>query len=142
MIATSLGTKSATCKQILELYRLRWQVEIVFKQFKSLFDFDQLPMKTDESSTVWLNGKLLLAAISVILMNEGRFLPDGTDCPIPAQASRWTELRVIRSMVEFATLLSLGFYSLFDRLRNLVQFCAQSKRRRPSALARFTSSSA
>jgi IS4 transposase len=42
MVATSVG-KEASAAQILELYRLRWQIEIAFKRLKSLFGYNDLP---------------------------------------------------------------------------------------------------
>jgi IS4 transposase len=53
IVATSLG-KEATASQILELYRLRWQIEIAFKRLKSLFEYGQVPSKLDKSARVVL----------------------------------------------------------------------------------------
>ena len=42
IVVTSLP-KKITAKQVLETYRLRWQVEICFKRFKSILDFGDMP---------------------------------------------------------------------------------------------------
>lgn len=47
--------------QVLEWYRIRWQVELVFKRFKSLAQLGHLPKQDDESAKAWLYGKLLTA---------------------------------------------------------------------------------
>lgn len=47
----------------LDLYRLRWQVELQFKRWKSLCHFDRLPNYRDDTILSWLYAKLLLALI-------------------------------------------------------------------------------
>jgi IS4 transposase len=36
---------------LLELYRFRWQIELVFKRLKSLFGYNQIPSKVEASAT-------------------------------------------------------------------------------------------
>lgn len=44
----------------LSLYRLRWQVELVFKRCKSLLDLDGMRLKHDsKTANIWLYGKML-----------------------------------------------------------------------------------
>ena len=47
--------------EVQEWYRLRWQVELVFKRFKSLAGLGHLPMRDDDSAKAWRCGKLLTA---------------------------------------------------------------------------------
>lgn len=47
----------------LELYRLRWQVELLFKRWKSLCGLDRLPNHLDDTITAWLYAKVLLALL-------------------------------------------------------------------------------
>jgi hypothetical protein len=74
MVITSLG-REATATQVLDLYRIRWQIEIAFKRLKSLFHYNDLPAKQNESAKAWFYGKLLLAALCETLVNTGRFSP-------------------------------------------------------------------
>lgn len=55
---------------VLEWYRIRWQVELVFKRFKSLAQLGHLPKQDDESAKAWLYGKLLVALIVEKLVNH------------------------------------------------------------------------
>lgn len=48
---------------VLEWYRIRWQVELVFKRFKSLAQLGHLPKYDEESAKAWLYGKLLVALL-------------------------------------------------------------------------------
>ncbi|GHU58686.1 IS4 family transposase [Spirochaetia bacterium] len=72
IVATSLAEK-ASASQVLELYRMRWQIELVFKRLKSLFRYNEIPVKLDQTAYAWFYGKLLLAALCERLVNEGRF---------------------------------------------------------------------
>jgi hypothetical protein len=62
MIWTSLpdSFKSST---ILEFYRLRWQIELVFKRMKSIMGLGHLPKADPVSCRAWLHGKLFVALL-------------------------------------------------------------------------------
>jgi transposase len=49
--------RNASTVQILEWYRSRWQIELVFKRLKSLVQLGHLPKHDDRSSRAWLHGK-------------------------------------------------------------------------------------
>ena len=74
IVLTSLG-KEVSAEQVLQLYRMRWQIEIAFKRLKSLFCYNQMPARKPENIKTWFYGKLLLAALSETLVNSGRFPP-------------------------------------------------------------------
>jgi IS4 transposase len=77
MVATSLGETEASAAEVMDLYRMRWQIEIAFKRLKSLFGYNDLPARHPESVKAWFYGKLLLAALCETLVNAGRFSPSG-----------------------------------------------------------------
>jgi Transposase DDE domain len=58
--------------EILEWYRMRWQVELAFKRLKSLVQLGHLPKHDDRSSRAWLHGKLLIALLAQRLIAIGR----------------------------------------------------------------------
>ena len=64
--------------KVLEMYRGRWQIEIVFKRLKSLLGLGHLK-KTDVAlSKAWLQGKLLVAfLIEALVASAARFFPWG-----------------------------------------------------------------
>jgi Transposase DDE domain len=67
-----------TAMQILEWYRLRWQIELAFKRLKSLAQLGHLPKYDEESSRAWLYGKLFVALLTEKLTRIGRdFSPWG-----------------------------------------------------------------
>ena len=84
-VFTTLPRGQATADQILEYYRGRWQVELVFKRMKSLMELGHLPKHDDESSRAWLHGKLLVAFLVESLIRAGEsFFPWGY--PLDCQA--------------------------------------------------------
>jgi Transposase DDE domain len=48
---------------VLELYRLRWQIELAFKRMKSLLGLGHLPKKDPTSARAWLHGKLFVSLL-------------------------------------------------------------------------------
>jgi hypothetical protein len=68
MLLTSLPAKDYPLAQIGSLYRLRWQVELVFKRLKSLLKMGQLRARDPALTRVWLYAHLLFA----LLIEEAR----------------------------------------------------------------------
>ncbi len=63
IVFTTFPAATFSAAQILEWYRIRWQVELVFKRFKSLAQLGHLPKYDDDSAKAWLYGKLLVALL-------------------------------------------------------------------------------
>jgi len=49
-----------TTKEVLDWYRLRWQIELIFKRLKSLAGLGHLPKSDEGSARAWLHGKLFI----------------------------------------------------------------------------------
>lgn len=62
-VATNLPESLASATQVLELYRLRWQVVMAFKRLKGILQFDALRAKDPGLAQTYLFGKLLGALI-------------------------------------------------------------------------------
>lgn len=63
ILLTNFPESEFVADDVLDWYRVRWQVELVFKRFKSLAEFGHLPKSDSESSKAWLYGKLFVALV-------------------------------------------------------------------------------
>jgi IS4 transposase len=63
ILATSLPSLGFDAKDILAVYRLRWQIELAFKRLKSLLHIDKLPARSERGSRSWIYAHLILALI-------------------------------------------------------------------------------
>lgn len=73
VVLTTVPTEELTIVQVLELYRMRWQIELVFKRLKSLLQLGHVPKTNDRSARAWIQAKLLIALIIERLSVEARF---------------------------------------------------------------------
>ena len=63
---------SGSTTEVLELYRRRWQIELLFKRLKSLALIGHVAKHDPRSSRAWLYGKLLVALLTEKLIRLGR----------------------------------------------------------------------
>ena len=73
-VITSLPAEISAA-EILSCYRLRWQVELVFKRLKSLLQLGSIPTKTEEAGEAWINGKILLSLLTEKYLGDIDFSP-------------------------------------------------------------------
>jgi transposase len=73
IIITSIS--DAVPELILDLYRQRWQIEMVFKRLKSVFKYHEIRWHIEESARACFYGKLLLTALCETWVNKGLFSP-------------------------------------------------------------------
>jgi Transposase DDE domain len=64
VVLTTVGEEVLSAAEVLEWYRVRWQIELAFKRLKSLGDVGHLPKRDAASSRAWVYGKLLIALLS------------------------------------------------------------------------------
>ena len=96
---------SGSTAQVLEFYRMRWQIELVFKRLKSLVQMGHVPKHDDCSSRPWIYGKLLIALLTQKLIRIGHDIsPAAIDSRPQRPPSPWREfsfaLRNIQQAIE------------------------------------------
>ena len=80
---------------VLEWYRVRWQVELVFKRFKSITKLGHLPKHDDESAKAWLYGKLFTALlVEKLIRHASAVSPWGHDLPKKSHAEPVARLQI------------------------------------------------
>jgi hypothetical protein len=74
-------TARLSASDCVELYRLRWQIELQFKRWKSLCGFDRLPNYRDDTILAWLYLKLILGIIleRIASPTTEAFSPEGNN---------------------------------------------------------------
>ena len=63
MLFTTAPRERLSASKCLEAYRLRWQIELQFKRWKSLCGFDRLPNYRDDTIVAWTYAKVLLGIL-------------------------------------------------------------------------------
>lgn len=89
IVFTTFPEDEFSANEILEWYRIRWQVELVFKRFKQIAQLGHLPKHDDESAKAWLYGKLFAALVTEkIVAYATAFSPWGYNVgqPPPAES--------------------------------------------------------
>jgi hypothetical protein len=78
MVLTTFPEDEFSTQAVLEHYRFRWQIELIFKRFKQIAQLGHLPKYDSESAKAWLYGKLFVALLTEKLIHRARsFSPWG-----------------------------------------------------------------
>ena len=85
LVLTTFPAKAFPPALVLEWYRFRWQIELVFKRFKQIAQLGHLPKQDEESSKAWLYGKLFVALLTDKVLAQARALSPWGYC-LSAQA--------------------------------------------------------
>jgi len=73
VVLTTVSQAVLSTEEVLELYRVRWQIELRFKHLKSLLGLGCLPKYDDQSCRAWIQAKLLCGLLIERLMREAKF---------------------------------------------------------------------
>jgi hypothetical protein len=73
LVLTSIPQATLSATRVLELYRMRWQIELAFKRLKSLLAFGHVPKSSDQSAKSWMQAKILTALMIERVALCGRF---------------------------------------------------------------------
>jgi hypothetical protein len=87
LVFTTLLAAQMDAAEVLETYRFRWQIELVFKRLKSLLAVGHLPKYDEQSSRAWLYAKLFVALLTQKLVRLGATIsPWGYELGPPSKA--------------------------------------------------------
>lgn len=71
MVFSTFSSKRFSSQDIMECYRLRWQIELAIKRLKSIIEMGHIPKGDDLSCRAWLYGKLFLGLLTEKLARLG-----------------------------------------------------------------------
>lgn len=130
LLWTSLDAGQYPAPQVLQFYRLRWQIELVFKRLKSILGLGQLPKHTDASARAWLQAKMLLVLLIERLWEQAqRSSPWGLCKKI--RCSPWREARYLLREVASALLPAPGLAKTLEHWPSIARRLAEPPRKRP-----------
>lgn len=85
MIFTTVPRSRMKTRRVLELYRLRWQVELETKRDKSIGGLDKLPNYRPDTIATWLQAKLLIQLVAKKIVSRAKdFSPSIIDWHVRA----------------------------------------------------------
>ncbi len=135
LVLANLPADSWSAAQVLALYRLRWQVELLFKRYKSIFQLDHLRAHDPHLVQTYLLAKLLAALLAdQMLLTTRELVPEWfSSLERPVSLWRlsnwvWTQLhRWLQGPITWTQILAVG--------PRLQRYLCDSPRRRPQQLA-------
>ena len=74
LVFTTLTRQALDASGILDLYRCRWQIELVFKRLKQLLKLGQVPHKQPAAARSWIAAKLVVSLLLEALYRNARAL--------------------------------------------------------------------
>jgi hypothetical protein len=140
MVVSNLPDLTWSASEILDLYRFRWQIELVFKRLKSLLNFDHLRAIDPQLAQVYLLSKLLVA----LLLTEVQWrlalaAPESFQDPErPVSLWRFTQMALEAFRHSFCG--SLSWDKIVQHLPELDRYLCDEPRRRQRQLAAFRNS--
>jgi len=135
ILVTSLPQEQWSTEQVLELYRIRWQIELQIKRLKSLLHIDQLRAQDPALAQVYLLGKLLVAFLTDELTGQiAALYPDwfqSVDRPV----SPWRLLILLSDALRNAIRGMITLTKILVALPDLGRYLRDAPRKRRQQLA-------
>jgi len=119
--------KTVTSSQILDLYRLRWQIELVFKRMKSILGLGHLPKTDPLSAQAWLQGKIFVGLLIERMLHTAKLISPWAT-PWQPRRSRWREIEFLYHQVGAALLLPQSLSTVLLQLEHHRHTLAETPR--------------
>jgi hypothetical protein len=129
LVLTSVPAERLSTEAVLDLYRGRWQVELVFKRFKSLLVGGLVPKSNDASALAWMQAKMLEALLLERVLLEGHFFPPEDPCL--DEVSHWRVVLEVRDCLRRVLAPPLSLLHLLKRGHAIALSSRTGSRRRP-----------
>jgi Transposase DDE domain len=133
LLLTSVSPTVLSTRAVLDLYRGRWQIELVFKRLKSLLDSGHVPKSNDTSALAWMQAKILCALLLERVLLEGQFF-SSADSRFD-EVSRWRVVMEVRDSLRQVLAPPLSLAHLLKRGHAIALSLRSSRPKRPMQLA-------
>jgi hypothetical protein len=135
LVVTNLPADRWSSQQVLDLYRLRWQIELLFKRHKSLFNLDGLRAHDPQVVQTYLLAKLLAALwLEDLVQDVAATVPDWF-CALDRPVSLWRLTRCLWTPLQHHVQGIIHASQLLGALPRLRRFLCDTPRQRPQQLA-------
>jgi hypothetical protein len=118
VLFTTAPTERLSAARCIEAYRLRWQVELQFKRWKSLCHFDRLPNYLDATICSWLTAKVLLG---MLLDKFGSVASSQSATKRPLARQPWQLTSIMWPLI-VAALMPIGLATAVERVESIVNY--------------------
>ena len=124
-ILTILKREKWEAEKVLELYKYRWQIELLFKRLKSLMRLDNTRAQSDKLCRVYYLSKML-GALLVEEMNEyGEFFSRGD-----TRYNHWRTTEMFAESLKTTIRGNVGIARIRENQKDLVDHLKNTPRRR------------
>jgi hypothetical protein len=137
MVVSNLPELTWTASQILQLYRFRWQIELVFKRLKSVLHFDQLRAKDPQLAQVYLLTKLLVALLLTEVQWRLALAAPETFHQSDRPVSLWRLTQLSLEAFRQAVCGCLTWNKIAEHFSELDRYLCDEPRRRKKQLSTF-----
>jgi hypothetical protein len=135
-VLTSLPADKYDARTVLNLYRLRWQIEIAFKRLKSLVRIDKFMAKSDVLAKCYITAGLILA---LLIENEAGSV--SITFPFPGDGRVLSLWRLQSGILLMLKNMIIGFLDIRRYLRNIHllrrNICEPPRKRKLASLVLF-----
>ena len=121
ILFTTASVERLSAARCVEAYRLRWQIELQFKRWKSLCHFDRLPNYRDDTIQSWLAAKVLIGMLLDRIGSEQVSVPVHTSRSSRAMARQPWKLTSIVLPLIVSAIMPFGLHGAINRLPGIVE---------------------
>ena len=142
MVLTTFPKQEFSLQQVLERYRFRWQIEMVFKRFKQIAQLGHLPKYDEDSAKAWLYGKLFVTLLTEkLIRNAGSLSPGDSSWHANVLPSRWREFSFAFHQITKALERALALSDMLANWNQIAKRLAEAPRKRKSQEQAFAETS-
>jgi hypothetical protein len=121
LLFATAPTNRLSAARCVEVYRLRWQIELQLKRWKSICHFDRLPNYRDDTMVSWVTTKLLLGLLLDRIGSAQLAAPQGTSrSPRVLAREPWKLTSVLWPLV-VAAIMPIGVRKLLSHIPDMVE---------------------